>query len=83
MPRMAALGLRHLFWRARGHNLAAAPGRDELEGWTHVQFMQNAVVWWRRDLSKHDAARTRAFLEKHSDRMKPFARKIAGKYLRP
>lgn len=44
-------------------------------------FIQKAVAWWVRDLSKHDAARAAAFLAEHGERMKPFARKIAGKYL--
>ncbi|KGB81840.1 DNA alkylation repair protein [Rhodovulum sp. NI22] len=44
-------------------------------------FIQKAVAWWLRDLSKHDPDRARAFLQAHGDRMKPFARKEAGKYL--
>lgn len=44
-------------------------------------FIQKAVGWWLRDLSKHDPDRVRAFLEKHGDQMKPFARKEASKYL--
>ncbi|MDZ7905279.1 MAG: DNA alkylation repair protein [Cypionkella sp.] len=28
-------------------------------------FMQKVVAWWLRDLSKHDAARTAAFLAEH------------------
>lgn len=61
--------------------------RERILGWAaryvddHDWFMQKAVAWWLRDLSKHDADRTRAFLDKHGDRMKPFARKIAGKNL--
>jgi hypothetical protein len=34
-----------------------------------------------RDLSKHDAGREAEFLERYGAEMKPFARKIAGKYL--
>ena len=44
-------------------------------------FIQKAVAWWLRDLSKHDAARTEAFLDTHGARLKPFARKEAAKYL--
>jgi 3-methyladenine DNA glycosylase AlkD len=61
--------------------------RERILGWAaryvddHDWFMQKAVAWWLRDLSKHDAPRTALFLEKHGERMKPFARKIAGKYL--
>jgi len=62
--------------------------RERILGWAaryvddHDWFMQKAVAWWLRDLSKHDPARVQVFLDKHSDRMKPFARKIASKYLK-
>ena len=62
--------------------------RERILGWAaryvddHDWFMQKAVAWWLRDLSKHDPARVHVFLDKHSDRMKPFARKIASKYLK-
>jgi len=61
--------------------------RERILGWAarYVDdqdwFVQKAVSSWLRDLSKHDADRTRVFLDKHGDRMKPFARKIAGKNL--
>lgn len=61
--------------------------RDRVLGWAagYVEdrdwFIQKAIAWWLRDLSKHDAARTRAFLEAHGERLKPFARREAGKYL--
>ncbi len=45
-------------------------------------FIQKAVAWWLRDLSKHDPDRVRAFLAAHGDAMKPFARKEASKYLK-
>jgi 3-methyladenine DNA glycosylase AlkD len=44
-------------------------------------FIQKAVAWWLRDLSKHDPARTRVFLAAHGDRMKPFARREAARHL--
>lgn len=44
-------------------------------------FMQKVVAWWLRDLSKHDAARTAAFLAEHGPYMKAFARKEAAQYL--
>ncbi len=61
--------------------------RDRVLGWcaTYADdrewFIQKAVAWWLRDLSKHDAPRTGRFLAAHGDRLKPFARKEAGKYL--
>lgn len=45
-------------------------------------FIQKAVAWWIRDLSKHDPEAAHAFLEAHGRDLKPFARKEAGKYLR-
>ena len=44
-------------------------------------FIQKAVAWWLRDLSKHDADRVRTWLDDHGAGLKPFARKEAGKYL--
>ena len=44
-------------------------------------FIQKAVAWWLRDLSKHDAARTATFLAEFGDLMKPWARKEAAQYL--
>jgi len=61
--------------------------RDRVLGWAagYVEdpdwFIQKAVAWWLRDLSKHDPDRTRAFLDTHGDKLKNFARKEAGKYL--
>ena len=46
-------------------------------------FIQKAIAWWLRELSKHDPDRTRAFLAQHGAAMKPFARKEAGKHLPP
>jgi 3-methyladenine DNA glycosylase AlkD len=44
-------------------------------------FIQKAVAWWLRDLSKRDAEAVRAWLDAHGARLKPFARKEAAKYL--
>ena len=44
-------------------------------------FIQKAVAWWVRDLSKRDPARTRVFLDAHGCDMKAFARREAGRYL--
>lgn len=61
--------------------------RDRVLGWaaTYVTdrdwFIQKAVAWWLRDLSKHDAARTRAFLEGPGQQLKPWAQKEAAKHL--
>ena len=62
--------------------------RDRILGWaaSYVPdrdwFIQKAIGWWLRDLSKHDAPRVRAFLAQHGDAMKPFAAREASKYLK-
>lgn len=61
--------------------------REQVLGWAadyvadRDWFIQKAVGWWLRDLSKHDADRVRAFLAAHGGQMKGFARKEAEKYL--
>jgi len=61
--------------------------RDRVLGWAagyvtdHDWFMQKAIAWWLRDLSKHDPDRVRAFLAAHAADMKPFAVKEAGRKL--
>ncbi|HLQ19717.1 MAG TPA: DNA alkylation repair protein [Tabrizicola sp.] len=44
-------------------------------------FIQKAVAWWVRDLSKHDAAAARDFLAAHGGTLKPFARTEAARHL--
>lgn len=62
--------------------------RDRILGWaaSYVTdrdwFIQKAVAWWLRELSKHDPDRVIAFLKTHGPAMKPFARREAGKYLK-
>lgn len=61
--------------------------RDRVQGWTESYvsdsewFIQKAVAWWMREMSKHDPDRVVRFLAAHGDRMKPFARREAAKYL--
>ncbi len=61
--------------------------RDRVLGWAaryaddRDWFIQKAIAWWLRDLSKHAPDRVRAFLAEHGSRLKPFARKEAGKHL--
>ena len=61
--------------------------RERVLGWaaSYVTdpdwFIQKAVGWWLRDLSKHDADRVRAFLAEHGEAMKAFARKEAMRHL--
>jgi len=61
--------------------------RDRVLGWCadmaddRDRFIQKAIAWWLRDLSKHDPARTAAFLHAHGARLKPFARTAASLHL--
>lgn len=59
--------------RVLGWCAALAPDRD----W----FIQKAVAWWVRDLSKHDPKAAREFLAAHGAALKPFARKEAARHL--
>jgi 3-methyladenine DNA glycosylase AlkD len=75
-------------WTKQNHPTPAELAiRDRVLGWAarYVDdrdwFIQKAVGWWLRDLSKHDPARTRAFLVAHGSRMKPFARTEAARHL--
>jgi len=62
--------------------------RDRILGWAagyvadRDWFIQKAIAWWLRELSKHDPDRVIAFLGTHGDGMKPFARREAGKFLK-
>lgn len=61
--------------------------RDRILGWAadyvpdRDWFIQKAIAWWLRELSKHDAPRVIVFLDRHGTAMKPFAVKEARKYL--
>lgn len=44
-------------------------------------FIQKAIGWWLRDLSKHDPQRVRDWLAADGARLKPFARREAGRWL--
>lgn len=75
-------------WTKSNHPSAAElEQRDRILGWaaTYVTdrdwFIQKAIAWWVRELSKHDAPRARTFLETQGQGLKSFARREAGKYL--
>lgn len=61
--------------------------RDRVLGWAAGYvgdtdwFIQKAVAWWLRDLSKHDPDRARAFLAGPGQGLKPWAQKEAAKHL--
>lgn len=75
-------------WTKQNHpKPAQEAARDRILGWaaTYVAdpewFIQKAVAWWLRDLSKHDVARVKGFLATYGDQMAPFARKEAARKL--
>jgi 3-methyladenine DNA glycosylase AlkD len=61
--------------------------RERILGWAaglvadRDWFIQKAIAWWLRSLSRHDPARTRAFLDTHGAAMKGFARRDAARLL--
>lgn len=58
-------------------------GRERILGWAagyvedHDWFIQKAIGWWLRDLSRRDPDRVVAFIDTYGEAMKPFARKEA------
>jgi 3-methyladenine DNA glycosylase AlkD len=66
---------------------AEQAARDRVLGWAAGYaadpdwFIQKAVAWWLRDLSKHDADRVRRWLGDHGARLKPWAAKEAARHL--
>ncbi len=85
--RRAALVITLPWTRQRHPGPADLAIRDRVLGWAagyvpdRDWFIQKAVAWWLRDLSKHDPARVEAFLVRHGEALKPFARREAAKYL--
>ncbi len=76
-------------WTKQNHPSAAEnAARDRILGWAagyvpdRDWFIQKAVAWWVRELSKHDPDRARRFLADHGAAMKPFARREASRHLR-
>jgi len=61
--------------------------RERVLGWCETLspdrdwFIQKAIAWWLRDLSKKDPDRVRAWLDAHESGLAPFARKEAARQL--
>ena len=75
-------------WTKQNHPKPAELAvRERVLGWAetltadHDWFIQKVLAWWLRDLSKHDAPRTRAFLEANGSAMKPWAVREASRHL--
>lgn len=62
--------------------------RQRILGWMttyvddHQWFIQKAIGWWLRSLSRHDPARVVAFTDEYGEQMKPFARREAIRNIR-
>lgn len=87
--RRAALVVTLPFARKNNPKPADLAIRERVLGWAADYagdkdwFIQKAVAWWLRDLSKHDAARTQAFLDGPGQALKPWAQKEAARHLGP
>ncbi len=75
-------------WTKQNHpKPAELEARDRILGWAaqmvtdHQWFIQKAIGWWLRELSRHDPDRTRKFIAANRDGMKPFAVKEALRHL--
>lgn len=85
--RRAALVMTLPWTKQRHPKPDESAARERILGWAAAYvgdpewFIQKAVAWWLRDLSKRDPDRVRAFTAEHGASMKPFARKEAGRYL--
>lgn len=85
--RRAALVITLPWTKIRNPKPADIARRERILGWAasyvtdHEWFIQKAVAWWLRDLSRHDPDRVRAFLAEHGAGMRAFARKEAGRRL--
>ena len=61
--------------------------RDRVLGWCALYvgdkdwFIQKAIAWWLRELSKHAPEAAGLWLAEHGPHMKTWARKEAAKYL--
>ena len=86
--RRAALVITLPWTKQNNPKPAELEARDRILGWAadyvtdHQWFIQKAVAWWLRDLSKHDPDRVHDFINQHGDQMKPFARKEALRLLK-
>lgn len=63
--------------RIRGRALGWAADYVSDQEW----FIQKAVAWWVRELSKADSAAAQEFVGVHGSHMRGFARREASKYL--
>ncbi|MDG3040690.1 DNA alkylation repair protein [Roseicyclus marinus] len=85
--RRAALVFTLPFTKSRHPNPTEAAARARILGWCETLasdpdwFIQKAIAWWLRDLSKRDPAMVTTWLASHGQTLKPFARREAARYL--
>ena len=75
------------FGKSRHPSETEIAARERVLGWAvHLAsdpewFVQKAIAWWLRDLSRHAPGRVHDWLAEHGDALKPFARKEAARHL--
>lgn len=85
--RRAALVFALLFTKSRHPNTTEQAARTRILGWCESLapdrewFIQKAIAWWLRELSKRDSDHVEAWLANHGATLKPFARKEASRHL--
>ena len=85
--RRAALVFALPFTKARHQNATEALARQSILGWCETLaperdwFIQKAIAWWLRELSKREPDAVTAWLATHGATLKPFARKEAARQL--
>ena len=85
--RRAALVVTLPYAKLRNPKVEESLMTDRILGWAgrYVSdrdwFIQKAIAWWLRDLSKRDPTRTIRFLRMHGPDLKKFARVEAAQYL--
>lgn len=85
--RRAALVMTLPWARMNTPKTADVAARERILGWAETLvpdrewFIQKAIAWWLRDLSKRDPRRVHEFLARNGDAMKPFAVREARRHL--
>lgn len=86
--RRAALVMTLPFTKLNNPTTEDLAARERILGWCeqlavdHQWFIQKAIGWWLRSLSKHDPDRVLAFVADHGDKLKNFARKEATRTIK-
>lgn len=85
--RRAALVFTLPFTKSRHPNATETAARNRILGWCETLapdrewFIQKAIAWWLRELSKRDPDRVTDWVDRHGPTLKPFAAKEALRHL--